>query len=262
MLRNKKLFLFDMDGTLYIGGKLFGFTKELLAKVKAMGATYYFVTNNSSKSVDAYIEKLAGFGIEATEEDFVTSSQATAWYLKQNHPGSNLYVCGTESLKQELRKGGFQLTEDLSKVDCIVMGYDTELTYKKLEDICRLIFANKDIPYVATHPDFKCITEFGSVPDLGTVIDMIEHPTGKRPIIIGKPEPIIPRLAMERAGCGIEDTVFVGDQMDTDIPCGLNAGVTTLLVLTGETTMEMVEAAPRKPTMALKDAGEILKMLG
>lgn len=261
MLRNKKLFLFDMDGTLYIGGKLFDFTKELLAAIRERGSRYQFVTNNSSKSVDAYIEKLANFGIHVTEEDFVTSSQATAFYLQQNHPGKKLYVCGTESLKKELRKGGFVLTEDLSEVECIVMGYDTELTYQKLVDVCQLLFEKENIPYIATHPDYNCIVEFGSVPDLGSVCEMIYKSTGKRPVIVGKPQPLIPQLAMKKCGCTKEETVFVGDQMDTDIPCGLNAGVTTLLVMTGETTMEMVEAAERKPTMVLKNAGEILKML-
>ena len=261
MLKNKKLFLFDMDGTLYIGSELFDFTKELLAKIKSNGNRYLFVTNNSSKSVDAYIEKLANFGIQVTEDDFVTSSQATAYYLNLHHPGKTLYVCGTESLKKEMIKGGFTITEDLDQVECIVMGYDTELTYRKLEDICRLLFAKENIPYVATHPDYKCITEFGSVPDLGGVIEMIYFATGKRPVIVGKPQPLIPELAMKKLGCTKEEMVFVGDQMDTDIPCGLNAGVTTLLVMTGETTQAMVDAAPRKPTMVLKNAGEILKMI-
>ena len=113
MLKNHKLFLFDMDGTLYIGGKLFDFTKELLTKIRQKGNRYLFVTNNSSKSVDAYIEKLANFGIQVTEDDFVTSSQATAYYLNLYHPNKKLYVCGTESLKKELVKGGFEITEDL-----------------------------------------------------------------------------------------------------------------------------------------------------
>ena len=261
MLKNHKLFLFDMDGTIYIGDKLFDFTKELLAKIRENGNRYIFVTNNSSKSVDAYIEKLANFGIHVTEDDFVTASQATAYYLKQHHEGKKLYVCGTDSLKKELTKNGFEITEDLEQVECIVMGFDTELTFKKLEDVCRLLFMKEDIPYIATHPDYKCITEFGSVPDLGAVCDMIWRPTGKRPVIIGKPQPLIPELAMKRCNCTREETVFVGDQMDTDIPCGLNAGVTTLLVMTGETTQEMVDAAERKPTMVLKNAGEILQMI-
>lgn len=261
MLKNHKLFLFDMDGTIYIGDKLFDFTKELLAKIRENGNRYIFVTNNSSKSVDAYIEKLANFGIHVTEDDFVTASQATAYYLKQNHDGKKLYVCGTDSLKKELIKSGFEIAEDLEQVECIVMGFDTELTFKKLEDVCRLLFTKKDIPYIATHPDYTCIMEFGLVPDLGCVCDMIYKSTGKRPVIVGKPQPLIPELAMKRCGCTKEETVFVGDQMDTDIPCGLNAGVTTLLVMTGETTQEKLDAAERKPTMVLKNAGEILQMI-
>ena len=123
------------------------------------------------------------------------------------------------------------------------------------------LFAKEGIPYIATHPDYKCITEFGSVPDLGGVSEMIYLATGKRPIVVGKPQPLIPELAMKKCGCTREETVFVGDQMDTDIPCGLNAGVTTLLVMTGETTQAMVDAAPRKPTMVLQNAGEILDMI-
>ena len=261
MLKNKKLFLFDMDGTIYIGNKLFDFTIELLTKIREKGCRIQFVTNNSSKSVDAYIEKLANFGLHVTEDDFVTASQATAYYLKKHHDNKKLYVCGTESLKKELRKNNFEITEKLEEVECIVMGYDTELTYKKLEDVCWLLFKKENIPYIATHPDYNCITEFGSVPDLGSVCEMIYKSTGKRPIIVGKPQPLIPQLAMEKCGCTKEDTVFIGDQMDTDIPCGLNAEVTTLLVMTGETSQAMVDAAERKPTMVLKNAGEILNMI-
>ena len=261
MLKHKKLFLFDMDGTLYIGSKLFDFTKELLATIRAQGNRYQFVTNNTSKSVNAYIEKLANFGIEATEEDFVTASQATAYYLQKYHGNKKLYVCGTASLKNELLKNGFEITDHLPDVECIVMGYDTELTYKKLEDVCELLFTKENIPYIATHPDYNCITEFGSVPDVGSVCEMIYKSTGKRPVIVGKPQPLIPELAMLKCGCTVEETVFVGDQMDTDIPCGLNAGVTTLLVMTGETNQEKLDAADRKPTMVLKNAGEILNMI-
>lgn len=261
MLKNHKLFLFDMDGTLYIGNRLFDFTKELLEKIRLKGNRYLFVTNNSSKSVEAYIDKLSKFGIEASEEDFVTSSQATAYYLNLYHENSMLYVCGTESFKEELRKNGFRITENLDEVDCIVLGYDTELTYKKMEDICQLLCSKKDIPYIATHPDYKCITEFGSVPDIGGMIEMIYYPTKRRPVIVGKPEAYIPQLAMKKCGCTKEETVFVGDQLDTDIPCGMNAGVTTLLVMTGESTQEMVDALEKKPTMVLKNAGEILEMI-
>ena len=141
------LFLFDMDGTLYIGNRLFDFTEELLSSIKRAGKKYLFITNNSSKSVNAYVEKLARLGIKATAEDFLTSSQATAWYLKKNYPGKRLYVCGTQSLKAELRENGFEITEDTEKTECIVMGFDTELTFKKLDDVSKMLCTKESALY-------------------------------------------------------------------------------------------------------------------
>ena len=140
-----RLYLFDMDGTLYLGDRLFDFSKELLKKIRQSGADYLFMTNNSSKSVSAYIEKLERLGIKAVKEDFITSSQATAYYLKKHHPNARLYVCGTQSLNDELKENGFTVTEKLDEVDAIVMGFDTELTLKKLEDVCKLLLS-RDIP--------------------------------------------------------------------------------------------------------------------
>ena len=126
IISSMKLFLFDMDGTLYIGNQLYSFTKELLAQIRAVGSRYLFMTNNSSKSVEDYMKKLAAMGISADREDFITSSQATAYYLQKHHGGKVLYVCGTQSLKEELRSQGFTVSEDISKTQCIVMGFDTE----------------------------------------------------------------------------------------------------------------------------------------
>ena len=160
-IKNIKLFLFDMDGTLYLGDRLYDFTVELLQTIKKTGGRYMFMTNNSSKSVNAYIQKLAKMGITATVEDFITSSQATAWYLKREHPGKTLYVCGTASLKEELESQGFPITEDMEKTQCIVLGFDTELTFKKLEDISKML-CTRELPYIATNPDLVCPTEYGS----------------------------------------------------------------------------------------------------
>ena len=182
-----KLYLFDMDGTLYLGDRLYDFTIELLQEIKNTGGKYLFMTNNSSKSVADYIKKLEKFGISAEREDFMTSSQATAYYLKKHHNGQILYVCGTESLKEELRSEGFTVSEDISKTQCIVMGFDTELTFRKLHDVSYLLLTKPDLPYIATNPDLVCPTEFGSVPDCGSVCQMIYNATGKRPVVIGKP---------------------------------------------------------------------------
>ncbi|MBO5796763.1 MAG: HAD-IIA family hydrolase [Clostridia bacterium] len=255
-----RLFLFDMDGTLYLGNRLFPFTKDLLSTIRARGGRYLFMTNNSSKSVVDYVKKLEKLGIAATEEDFITSSGATIWHLQKHHAGATLYVCGTRSLKEELERAGFIVTEDLDKVDVVVMGFDTELTFKKLEDVCKLLLA-KDLPYIATNPDMVCPTEYGSVPDCGSVCDMIYNATGKRPLVIGKPSPLMPELAMERTGYTKSETVVIGDRIYTDVKSGINAGTVSVLVMSGETTEEILAASEDKPDFVLADCGEFLKIL-
>ena len=260
-LKNTKLFLFDMDGTLYLGDRLYDFTPELLAQIKKSGGKYMFMTNNSSKSVVDYIKKLDKLGIKAEYDDFITSSQATAYYLEKHHKGACLYVCGTESLKAELVRGGFEVTEDLEKVDLIVMGFDTELTFKKLHDVSYLLLTRKDIPYIATNPDYVCPTEFGSVPDCGSVCDMLYNVSKRRPLFIGKPEPLMPILAMDKTGFSKEETAVIGDRIYTDVKSGLNAGVLSILVMSGETTYEILENSSDKPHLVLSSAEEILKEL-
>ena len=261
IISSMRLFLFDMDGTLYLGSKLYSFTKELLEQIRAVGGRYLFMTNNSSKSVADYIKKLSAMGIPADREDFITSSQATAYYLQKHHSGKVLYVCGTESLKQELRSQGFTVSDDIKKTECIVMGFDTELTFQKLHDVSYLLLTQPELPYIATNPDKVCPTEFGSVPDCGSVCDMIYNATGKRPVVIGKPSPLMPQLAMERLNVPKHQTCVVGDRIYTDIKSGLNAGITGILVLSGETTVQILEESADKPHLVLKDAGEILEVL-
>ncbi len=259
-LRSCKLFLFDMDGTLYLGNQLFDFTPKLLRTIRANGGRYMFMTNNSSKSVADYIKKLASLGIEAEYDDFMTSSQATAYYLKKHYPGKVLYVSGTQSLKEELMKEGFAITEDAEKTEVIVSGFDTELTFKKLHDVSKML-CTRDIPYIATNPDYVCPTEFGSVPDCGSVSDMLFNVSGKRPLFIGKPSALMPKLAMEKCGVAAEQTVVIGDRIYTDIKSGLNASALTVLVMSGETTHEILEASEDKPHLVLKDCSEMIPIL-
>ena len=135
LLQSIRLYLFDMDGTLYLGNRLYDFTLELLDTIKSTGRRYLFMTNNSSKSVEDYIKKLAKLGIEATREDFITSSQATAYYLKENFPNHRLYVCGTESLKKELEREGFYVTDVLEEVDVAFYGDFKELNDEEKETV-------------------------------------------------------------------------------------------------------------------------------
>ena len=152
------------------------------------------------------------------------------------------------------------MTENLDEVDCIVMGFDTELTFQKLHDVSYML-STRELPYIATNPDYVCPTEFGSVPDCGSVCDMIFNATGKRPVVIGKPEPLMPMLAMEQWGCKPGETAVIGDRIYTDIKSGLRANAVTILVMSGETTEEILNKSPEKPDIVLADAGEILKAL-
>lgn len=141
------------------------------------------------------------------------------------------------------------------------MGFDTELTFQKLYDVSYLLQTQPDIPYIATNPDFVCPTEFGSVPDCGSVCIGIKNATGKEPAVIGKPSPLMPQLAMDKLGIAKDEACVVGDRIYTDIKSALNAGIAGILVLSGETTVEVLNESPDKPNLVLQDAGEILSAL-
>lgn len=261
IVKKGKLYLFDMDGTLYLGDRLYDFTAELLHEIRRTGGKYLFMTNNSSKSVADYVKKLEKMGISATREDFITSSQATAYYLKKHHPGKTLYVCGTRSLIAELESEGFETTTDLDKTQCVVMGFDTELTFQKLWDVSKLLLTHPDMPYIATNPDLVCPTEFGSVPDCGSVCIGIKNATGRDPIVIGKPSALMPELAMAKWGYTKEETVVIGDRIYTDVKSGLNAGAHTILVLSGESTLQTLAESVDKPHLVLENAGQLIPYL-
>ncbi len=244
-LKKKKLFLFDMDGTIYLDNDLFDGTLDILRYIKSIGGKYIFLTNNSSKSVDKYIEKLASLGIESCPDDFLTSTNATVLYLN-DHPYKKIYALGTTSFKEQLRDADLPITDCLEDdIDCLLMGFDTELTFKKLEDACILL--GRGVDYIATNPDWVCPTWYGYVPDCGSVSTMLYNATKRLPKFIGKPEPDMALLAMEKTGFSKEETVLLGDRLYTDIACGVNAGISTVFVLSGEGTMEDLAASETKP---------------
>ena len=260
-LRQKRLFLLDMDGTLYLDENLFDGAAEFLQTIRERGGRYLFLTNNSSKSGDAYVEKMRRLGVEAARADFLTSVDATILYLREHGGQDKLYyVCGTESFKTQLREAGFRLTDDRdAAVDTLLMGFDTELTFQKLEDACILL--GRGVEYVATNPDWVCPTWYGYVPDCGSVCEMLRRATGHSPYVIGKPKPDMAYLAMRVAGAAPEETVVVGDRLYTDIACGVNAGVDTVLVLSGETKESEIAASDVKPAFVLRDVKELLAVI-
>lgn len=259
-LRGKQLWLLDMDGTIYLENRIFDGTLEFLSAIRAMGGRYVFITNNSSRSVRDYLNKVRAMGIPATEEDFFTSAQAAVMLLQSRFPGARVYCQGTTSLVEELRRAGIDVRLDVEPVDVVLTGFDLELSSEKLRRTCQILTEQKDVAYYATNPDLVCPVSFGYVPDCGSMSIMIKNATGREPIFIGKPEPTMIRIVMERFGYRPEQTVVVGDRVYTDIASGVRAGVTTIGVLSGEATEADFRAGPC-PTYLLENVREIWKAM-
>ena len=260
-LENKKLWLFDMDGTIYEEERLFDGTLDLLRAIIEQGGRYVFITNNSSKSVNDYIKKVNKLGIKADIDNFFTSAQATILYLKKNYPNAYVYCQGTKSLIKELIDAGIKVTEEVEKVDVVLVGFDLELTTAKLRKTCEIL-SSQDVVYIATNPDLVCPVYFGFIPDCGSICEMIMNATRKSPTYIGKPEPTMVNFVREKFGIGIKETVVVGDRLYTDIATGLNAGVTSICVLTGEATVDDIQNGNIKPTFTFQSVKDICKCYG
>ena len=249
VLKTKKLFLFDMDGTIYCENDLFDGVLELLAKIKREGGVYAFITNNPSKSVKDYIKKLHRLGImEVTEDNFFTSAQAAIMIFKEKFGKKLIYAQGTASFIEELKTSGLNVTQTFTEeTQAVLVAFDPELTGEKLRTTCETL-TKLDVPYYATNPDWVCPVEFGAIPDCGSMCVGIEYATGKKPIFIGKPEPTMIFELMKKFGYEKKDVVVVGDRLYTDIASGVNAGVDTVCVLSGEATLADIEKATKKDT--------------
>lgn len=257
-LLRKKLWLFDMDGTVYAEDILFDGTLNLLKMIVNQGGHYVFITNNSSKSVADYVKHVNDLGIKADNTNFFTSAQAMILYLKRYFPNAKVYCQGTKSFLKELTDSGIDATEELRKVEIVVVGFDLELTTEKLRRTCEIL-STQDVIFLATNPDLACPVAFGFIPDCGSICGMIENATGKKPFYIGKPEPTMVNIARKKFKADVEQTVVIGDRLYTDIATGLNAGVTTICVLTGEATVEKILDGNIKPSYTFKNVKDIFE---
>jgi len=258
MLKDKKLFLLDIDGTVCQGVQLIDGTREFLQELKSRGGQFVFITNNSTKSISDYIKKFDLLGIETDETNFVTASYATVQYLKAHYDGKLIYVMGTKSFIVELEKYQIRVTTDCDAegIDCVLVAYDNELSYQKLTDTCKVLSTMK-VDYLATNPDYVCPIEFGFVPDCGSICEMIGHAVKRMPYFIGKPETAMVDASLQLNPYTKEETMVVGDRLYTDILCGVNAGVETALVLTGEATRADVEVNSYKPDYIFETIAEL-----
>ena len=252
-LAQKKLWILDMDGTVYLGNQLFPETLPFLQRIRENGASYLFFTNNASRAKDTYVSRLNGMGIPAGPENILTSAETTIAFLKQHRPGKSVYVVGTPDLIRSFEDAGICVEED---APIVVASFDTTLTYDKLEKACRYI--REGAEFISTHPDFNCPVEGGFIPDSGAICALITASTGKLPRYFGKPYEDTLQIIEEFSGVAREDMVVVGDRLYTDIALGAKHGVASVLVLSGETALEDLEGSEVQPSVIVQNVGELL----
>ena len=256
-LCEKQLFLLDMDGTLYLGDRLFPDCREFLDAIRDSGRRYLFVTNNSSRIPSFYQQKLERMGCLVTTREVITSGDVTINWLQATHPGKKVYLVGTPLLEQSFREGGIPLVEEAP--DIVVVGFDTTLTYEKLEKACT--FIRRGALFIATHLDINCPTEDGFIPDCGAMCALITKSTGVEPRYLGKPFAETVEMVLRITGAQRERVAFVGDRLYTDVATGVKNGAKGFLVLTGEATMADVETADVVPTCIYDSLFDISRYL-
>lgn len=251
-------FALDMDGTIYLGEQWIDGAKEFLHKIEASGRRYLFVTNNSSKNAQVYVEKLHKMGLDITKEQIVTSGQATIACLQKEFTGKKVFLLGNPLLRAEFEEAGIVLEEGSPEV--VVTAFDTTLDYKKMCRVCDLV--REGLPYLATHPDYNCPTETGFVPDIGAIHAFIYASAFRYPDrIIGKPNADIIDYVMNRSGGVREQTAMVGDRLYTDIAAGRKNGLCSVLVLSGEATMKEAMEAETKPHLIFDSVKDLIPYL-
>ncbi len=247
LFKNTRFFVLDMDGTFYLGNKLIEGAPDFIEKLKASGRDYVFFTNNSSNNVKLCLEKLERMGFKEDASKIVISTHVTTDYLNREHPQKRVFLLGNERLTADFLKAGIYLVDD--DPDIVVLGFDTTITYQKMWDAVR--FLQKGALYIATHPDINCPTPDGYMPDTGSMMALFEASTGRRPLIMGKPMSSAVDYLTNLLACRRDELAFVGDRLATDIAIGANHGIPTALVLSGVTTLGMINDSLVKPDLTL-----------
>lgn len=243
-----KGYLIDLDGTMYLGTEKIDTAIAFVEKLQKEKIPYLYVTNNSSKRPEQFAEHLQSFGLETKAEEVFTTSMATANYLHEKQPGASVYVIGGEGVRAALTDKGFTIVDD-EKADAVVIGLDQKIDYEKLAKACLAV--RNGATFISTNGDIAIPTERGLLPGNGALTSVIAVSTQVDPIFIGKPHSIIVEQALVELGVSKQDTVMVGDNYDTDILAGINAGIDTLLVHTGVTTKEILATKETQPTFVV-----------
>lgn len=258
IIKNIDLFLLDMDGTIYLDDELFDGSKDFINKLIKNNKKYVFLTNNSSKSKNDYLNKLKKLNIPCSDENIFTSGMAMGIYLNTYYPNKKVYLVGTKALKNELLNYNINLTEE--KPDIVVVGFDRELNYEKLEKACEAL--DNGAIFLATNVDYVCpIKNHRYIPDCGSICMMITNATGRKPHFIGKPEPDMILLLSDKYKIPVDKIMMIGDRVYTDIKCGFNAKANTCCVLSGESSMETINESDVKPDFIFNSIKDMIEYL-
>lgn len=261
IIKDKKLYIFDMDGTIYLGGNPFDFAIRFIKNLRANGKRVLFYTNNASHTTPFYMSKLSRLGFEPQENEIMTSGDVTYEFLKRHREGKSVYLVATDELVEEYRNKGINLLNgNEEKADIVITSFDTSLTYEKLDNACRFIRGGAE--YLSTHPDMNCPTETGFIPDSGAIAAFCTASTGKEPTYFGKPYKETIEMISEATGYRNDEMCIFGDRLYTDIALGKKFGVTAVLVLSGETKANDVDMAKPedKPDFVFNSLADVDKM--
>jgi len=258
-LEHVRCFLLDMDGTFYLGEALLPGALEFIDVLRRQGRDYLFLTNNSSRSQDDYAAKITRLGLPVDRSRIFTSGEATARYLRSAMPDARVALFGPPSLHAEFREHGVELEE--AQPTHIVLGFDTTLTYASLWRLCDLV--RSGLPFIATHADFNCPTPSGYMPDVGAMLALIKASTGRDPdLVVGKPNRMFVEAAAAKLGLPVPALAMIGDRLYTDIALGRTSGITTLLVLSGESSAEDLQTSEHTPDFVFADLAAVASYLG
>lgn len=257
ILKKKKLFILDMDGTFYLGNRILEGSLSFIERLRETGREFLFFTNNASRTSQFYKNKLAGMGCEVDNKNIVTAGDVTIKYLLENYPGKTVYLVGTELLEDSFKEAGIELVQ--YNPDIVVVSFDLTLTYEKVSKACKYI--RQGAMFIATHMDLNCPTEDGFIPDCGSICAMVTASTGVRPRYFGKPFKETVDMITSMTGYKKDEMVIIGDRLYTDIATGFNNGVTSMLVLSGETRLEDLKTSDIKPDFVFPTLGSIVEAL-
>ena len=255
-------YIFDLDGTIYLGDDLLPGAADLIATLRQHNRRILFLSNNPTKSTGAYIAKLAGFGIPASPGEILNTVHTMVDWLLRYHPNATVFPISEAPLIEALTAAGIRISEDPAEIDFVIASYDRTFAYHKLQIAFDAIAVHKRARLVTTNPDRYCPFPNGQgEPDAGAIIGAIEGCTGiKLMQNVGKPDPFMLEAALARLDLAASECIMIGDRLMTDIRMAIDANMASALVLTGETTREMLADQPagNHPTFVLDRVDQVL----